>query len=78
MGNLKGKSQKVNFNGEGDIAQAEALVVGDHTISSRLLVGTSGYPNLQVLMDALSISKTDLVSRYSPAQFARCCGRESA
>ena len=62
MGNLKGKSQKVNFNGEGDIAQAKALVVGDHTISSRLLVGTSGYPNLQVLMDALSISKTDLVT----------------
>ena len=41
---------------------ADALYVGEITLDSRLLVGTSGYPNLQVLMDALRVSKTDMVT----------------
>ena len=40
----------------------DTLVVGRYEFASRLLVGTSGYPNLQVLLDALEISKTDLVT----------------
>ena len=41
---------------------SDVLQIGAHALSSRLLVGTSGYPNLQVLMDALRISQTDLVT----------------
>ena len=40
----------------------DELIVGQHRLSSRLLVGTSGYPNLQVLLDALRVSQTDLVT----------------
>ena len=40
----------------------DLLTVGTHQLSSRLLVGTSGYPNLQVLLDALRISETDMVT----------------
>jgi thiazole synthase len=40
----------------------EALVVGKYALSSRLLLGTSGYPNLQVLLDALRAAQTDLVT----------------
>lgn len=40
----------------------DVLKVGAYTLSSRLLVGTSGYPNMQVLLDALEASKTDLVT----------------
>ena len=41
---------------------SDALRIGARVLSSRLLVGTSGYPNLQVLMDALRVSQTDLVT----------------
>ena len=41
---------------------ADTFSIGTHMLSSRLLVGTSGYPNLQVLMDALRVAKTDLVT----------------
>ena len=40
----------------------DTLTVGTHHIDSRLLVGTSGYPNLQVLLDALKVSETELVT----------------
>ena len=40
----------------------DVLKVRQYTLSSRLLVGTSGYPNMQVLLDALETSKTDLVT----------------
>ncbi len=42
--------------------QSDSLEVGKYSLSSRLLVGTSGYPNMQVLLDALEVSKTDLVT----------------
>ncbi len=43
-------------------AGRDALTIGTQVLTSRLLVGTSGYPNLQVLMDALRVSQTDLVT----------------
>lgn len=38
------------------------LTFGDHVFSSRLLVGTSGYPNPQVMLDALEAAGTELVT----------------
>ncbi len=55
--NIKMDADHVNGDGASDV-----LRVGGFTLSSRLLVGTSGYPNLQVLLEALKISKTDLVT----------------
>jgi thiazole synthase len=43
---------------EGD----DALVLGDHRFSSRLIVGTSRYPNPQVMLDALEATGTELVT----------------
>jgi thiazole synthase len=40
----------------------DALVLGDHRFSSRLLVGTSRYPNPQVMLDALEATGTELVT----------------
>ncbi|MEM1126210.1 MAG: thiazole synthase [Bacteroidota bacterium] len=40
----------------------DALVLGGHSFGSRLLVGTSGYPNPQVMQDALLASQTALVT----------------
>lgn len=44
------------------VRPVDALTVGAYTLASRLLVGTSGYPNLQVLMEALRASGADLVT----------------
>lgn len=38
------------------------LSFGGHTVRSRLLVGTSGYPNPQVMLQALEASGTDMVT----------------
>ena len=40
----------------------ETLVFGEHVVRSRLLVGTSGYPNPQVMLEALEASGTELVT----------------
>lgn len=40
----------------------EPLRFGAHAITSRLLVGTSGYPNPQVMLEALEASGTELVT----------------
>ncbi len=40
----------------------DAFQVGEHVFTSRLLLGTSGYPNLQVLLDALAAAETELVT----------------
>lgn len=38
------------------------LEIGSHTFESRLLVGTSRYPNPQVMLDALDAAGTELVT----------------
>ena len=38
------------------------LHIGAHTFNSRLILGTSRYPNLQVMLDALEASGTELVT----------------
>ena len=40
----------------------DALVIGDHSFSSRIIVGTSRYPNPQVMLDALEATGTELVT----------------
>lgn len=46
-----------------DAASAQdSLEVGSHTFESRLLVGTSRYPNPQVMLDALDAAGTGLVT----------------
>ncbi len=40
----------------------DALVIGNHSFSSRILVGTSRYPNPQVMLDALEATGTELVT----------------
>jgi thiazole synthase len=42
--------------------QTDTFCIGDHSFSSRLLLGTSGYPNVQVLLDALAAADTELVT----------------
>ena len=43
-------------------ADDDPLQIGDYTFTSRLLVGTSRYPNPQVMLDALEASGTELVT----------------
>lgn len=40
----------------------DALVIGNYSFSSRILVGTSRYPNPQVMLDALEATGTELVT----------------
>ena len=40
----------------------EGLTIADHTLESRLLIGTSGYPNRQVMLDAIEASGAGLVT----------------
>lgn len=42
--------------------EEDALTIGDRSFSSRLIVGTSRYPNPQVMLDALEASGTELVT----------------
>ncbi len=40
----------------------DPLIIGDRTFNSRLILGTSRYPNQQVLLDALESSGTEMVT----------------
>lgn len=42
--------------------EQDVFVLGPHTLQSRLLIGTSGYPNLRVMLEALEASGTELVT----------------
>jgi thiazole synthase len=52
----------VHTNGAVEADADDALVIGDYTFSSRLVVGTSRYPNPQVMLDALEATGTELVT----------------
>jgi thiazole synthase len=52
-----GESQATASHAAGDI-----LEIGSHRFRSRLLVGTSRYPNPQVMLDALEAAGTELVT----------------
>jgi thiazole synthase len=52
----------VRTNGSVDAAAEDPLVIGDYTFSSRLLVGTSRYPNPEVMLEALEATGTELVT----------------
>ena len=52
----------MHTNGVVENEAEEALTIGDHTFSSRLIVGTSRYPNPQVMLDALEATGTELVT----------------
>ena len=45
-----------------EAAADDPLVIGDRTFDSRLIVGTSRYPNPQVMLDALEASGTEMVT----------------
>ncbi|MFO0995041.1 MAG: thiazole synthase [Alphaproteobacteria bacterium] len=40
----------------------DALVIAGRRLSSRLLIGTSGYPNRQVMLDAIAASGAEIVT----------------
>ena len=42
--------------------QSDALTIADATFASRLIMGTSGYPNQQVMLDALAASGAELAT----------------
>src|SRR5215212_5185812 len=50
---------------------ADALIVGDETLDSRLFLGTGGFPSLDVLREALTASGADVATvalrRVDPA-----------
>jgi thiazole synthase len=56
MANEMHANGAVHYEGE------DALAFGEHTFSSRLIVGTSRYPNPQVMLDALDATGTELVT----------------
>ena len=41
---------------------SEPLMLAGERLASRLIVGSAGYPNQQVLLDALESSGTELVT----------------
>ena len=43
-------------------SDADALRIGDLTLSSRLILGSSNYPNPQVMLEALEAAGTELVT----------------
>ncbi len=45
-----------------DAATDDPLLLGGRTMRSRLLIGTSGYPNQQVMLDAIAASGADTVT----------------
>jgi thiazole synthase len=57
--------------GEGPGAPTEALSIAGRTLHSRLLLGTGGFPSLEVLSEAIAASGTELVTvalrRVDPA-----------
>ena len=44
------------------VEDTDALAIGAATLSSRLIMGTSGYPNPQLMLDALGASRTGMVT----------------
>lgn len=52
----------VQTNGAISTEMEDPLVIGGETFSSRLIVGTSRYPNPQVMLEALEATGTDLVT----------------
>lgn len=40
----------------------DPLVIGSMELTSRLLLGTSGYPNMQVLLESIAASGTELIT----------------
>ena len=55
-------SDDVHTNGSVGAEADDPLRIGDHQFSSRLIVGTSRYPNPQVMLDALEATGTELVT----------------
>ncbi|PSQ95153.1 MAG: thiazole synthase [Bacteroidetes bacterium SW_9_63_38] len=55
-------SNDVHSNGSVGSGGEDPLVIGDYEFSSRLIVGTSRYPNPQVMLDALDATGTELVT----------------
>jgi thiazole synthase len=53
---------KTEIESKEQILAEDMLVIGDMTLRSRLLLGTSRYPNLQTLKEALIESGTQLVT----------------
>ena len=47
---------------EPEARETDALQIGDSTFSSRLILGSSSYPNPQLMVDALEASGTELVT----------------
>lgn len=52
----------VRTNGSVGTEEDDPFVIGDNTFSSRIIVGTSGYPNPQVMLEALEATGTELVT----------------
>lgn len=52
----------VRTNGAVESEVEDPLVIGDRTFASRVLVGTSRYPNPQVMLEALEATGTELVT----------------
>lgn len=52
----------VRTNGSVVPGEDDPLVIGDNTFTSRLIVGTSRYPNPQVMLEALEATGTELVT----------------
>jgi len=52
----------VHTNGAVPTEADDALVIGNYSFSSRLVVGTSRYPNPQVMLEALEATGTELVT----------------
>jgi len=55
-------SDDLHTNGAVESEVEDALVIGEHVFSSRLIAGTSRYPNPQVMLDALDATGTELVT----------------
>ena len=46
----------------GEILSSDPLVIAGREFKSRLFLGTAGYPNRQVMLDALAASGTEMVT----------------
>jgi thiazole synthase len=46
----------------GNLNTPDPLVIADRTFTSRLFLGTAGYPNRQVMLDALAASGSEMVT----------------
>jgi thiazole synthase len=64
-------SAQLDAAGDSPVAGAEVLSIAGRTMHSRLLLGTGGFPSLEVLADAIGASGSELVTvalrRVDPA-----------